>query len=242
MAISLLLIAVTLGMTPEQALDRALDAVEPPPAMRAAFRATLSSGQAVRRIEFDPYAAPGEQFRVTHSQGSDQELDSIVDGWRAEGQADVRLFADDLRQSLADARVSRLGDGLAIDFNHQISSNDGALDQMISSRVRGRMTLSPETGRISQVVYAIDRPLRFDDGSVVSEYRQTYNFAHSERWGVSYVLSYELEAKGGRWGIEDKRRIRVTLNDIAFGLAGDAKQTVESKPAPFLSGLSAHLR
>jgi hypothetical protein len=92
------------------------------------------------------------------------------------------------------------------------------------------------------VVYAIDKPLRFDDGSVVSEYRQTYNFAHSERWGVSYVLSYDLEAKGGRWGIEEKRRIRVTLNDVAFGLAGDADQNLESKPAPYFAGLSAQLR
>jgi hypothetical protein len=242
MSFSLLLLAVTLGLTPEQALDRALDAVEPPPALRAAFRATVSSGQAVRRIEFDPYAAAGQQFRVTHSEGNDEELDAIVDGWRDEGQADVRLFADDLRQSVANARVSRLGEGLAVDFNHQISANDGALDQMISSRVRGRMMLDTQTGRISQVVYAIDKPLRFDDGSVVSEYRQTYNFAHSERWGVSYVLSYDLVAKGGRWGIEDKRSIRVTLNDVAFGLAGDANQSLESKPAPFFAGLSAQLR
>ncbi|MEY4784145.1 MAG: hypothetical protein RIR41_2080, partial [Pseudomonadota bacterium] len=51
-----LLFAITwAGLAPDQALERALDAVEPPPAMRAAFQATLTSGNAVRRIEFDPY-------------------------------------------------------------------------------------------------------------------------------------------------------------------------------------------
>ncbi len=42
---SFLLFAVTwAGMAPEKALERALDAAEPPPAMRAAFHATLTAG------------------------------------------------------------------------------------------------------------------------------------------------------------------------------------------------------
>ena len=60
-----LLFAVTwAGLAPEQALERALDAAEPPAALRAAFHATLTAGNAIRRIEFDPYADPATRFRA----------------------------------------------------------------------------------------------------------------------------------------------------------------------------------
>jgi len=240
---SLLLFAVTFGgLSPEQALDRALDAVEPPPALRATFRATLVSGAAVRRIEYDPYAAPGDQFKVTMEYGKDEELDAVVAGWRDEGQADCRLFADDLRASLGEARVSAYGDGLSIDFRHQISPNDGPVDAQISSRMVGRLTLDPANGYLSKIHYNIVKPVKLDDGTTLTEYDQTYDFSYSERWGVSYVLNYELEARGGRWGMSESRTIRVTLTDVAFGLAGDAKQEIASKPAPYVAGLTANLR
>jgi hypothetical protein len=87
-------------------------------------------------------------------------------------------------------------------------------------------------GFLSRIDYAIEQPVRLDDGAVLREYRQTYQFDHSDRWGVSYVTSYELEARGGRWGIDETRRMRVTLTDVAFGLAGDANQDLVSKPPP----------
>lgn len=241
MSASLLLWAVTLGGTPQQALEFALEAVEPPPALRAAFRATLVSEKAVRRIEFDPYAAADQQFRVTMRQGTDEELDAVVEGWRAEGQADVRLFADDLRESLGEARIARQGSGLAIEFRHQITPNDGAVDALISSQMRGQLSFDEVDGFLSRIDYAIVQPVRLDDGSMLREYRQTYQFDHSDRWGVTYVTSYELFARGGRWGIEDSRRFRVTLTDVAFGLAGDARQELESRPLPF-SHSTASLR
>lgn len=232
MTASLFLWAVTLGLTPEQALDHALDAVEPPAALRAAFRATLVSGSAVRRIEFDPYAEAGRQFRITMSQGQDEELDAVVDGWRAERQADVRLFADDLRSSLGDARIVGRNGAFAIEFRHQISPNDGAVDALISSRMAGQLVFDEVDGFLSRIDYAIQQPVKLEDGTLLREYRQTYQFDHSDRWGVSYVTSYELEARGGRWGIEETRRVRVTLTDVAFGLAGDAGQDLASKPPP----------
>ena len=98
MPASVLLFAVTWGgLSPEAALERALDAVEPPPALRATFRATLASGSAVRRIEYDPYAPADQQFKVTMAYGEDEELDAVVQGWKDEGQADCRIFADDIR-------------------------------------------------------------------------------------------------------------------------------------------------
>lgn len=233
MAASLVLWAVTLGVTPEQALDRALEAVEPPPALRAAFRATLVSDKAVRRIEFDPYAAANAQFRITMSQGRDEELDAVVDGWRAEGQADVRLFADDLRESLGEARIVARGASFAIDFRHQISPNDGAVDALISSQMRGQLSFDEVEGFLSRIDYAIVQPVKLEDGSTLRDYRQTYQFDHSDRWGVTYVVSYELFVRGGRWGIEESRRFRVTLTDVAFGLAGDARQELESRPLPY---------
>lgn len=241
MPASLLLFAVTWGgLTPEQALERALDAVEPPPAMRAAFRATLASANAVRRIEYDPYATT-EKFRITMAYGEDPELDAVVQGWKDEGQADARIFADDLRLSLSDARLAGRGEAMAIDFRHRVSANDGPLDKEFSSRMVGRLTLDPANGYLSQVQYNIERPVKLDDGTTLSQYNQVYNFGYSERWGVSYVTSYELEARGGRWGMSETRIVRVTLTDVAFGLAGEAKQELASKSA-YPSGFYARLQ
>ncbi len=238
-----LLFAVTWGgLSPELALERALDAVEPPPALRAAFRATMASGKAVRHVEYDPYASTGEQFKVTLTYGDDEELDAVVEGWKAEGQADARLFADDLRLSLGEARLTDLGQTMAIDFRHKVSPNDGAIDREFSSRMTGRLTLDPSTGYLSRVEYNIVKPVKLDDGTTVSDYSQTYTFAHSDRWGVSYVLGYELEARGGRWGFSETRAIRVTLTDVAFGLAGDADQELATKPQPYLPGFVAKLQ
>jgi hypothetical protein len=243
MPASFLFFAVTFGgLPPDQALERALDAVEPPPAMRATFRATLVSGNAVRRIEYDPYAERGQQFKVTMEYGKDEELDAVVAGWRDEGQADARLFADDLRVSLGEARVSAYGAGLSIAFRHQISPNDGPVDALISSRMVGTLTLDPSNGYLSQLRYNIEKPVKLDDGTTLTEYDQKYDFSYSERWGVSYVTSYELEARGGRWGMSESRTIRVTLTDVAFGLAGDAEQEIASKPASGLPGPTANLR
>jgi len=239
MPASLLLFAVTWGgLSPEQALERALDAVEPPPALRATFRATLVSGNAVRRIEFDPYAPRAEQFKITMQYGEDKELDAVVQGWKDEGQADVRIFADDLRESLSDAHLAGQGDAMEVDFRHKVSANDSPLDKEFSSRMVGRLTLDPTNGYLAQVQYNIEKPVRLEDGTMLSQYNQVYDFGYSERWGVSYVTSYQLEAKGGRLGMSESRTVRVTLTDIAFGLAGDARQELASK-STFPSGFVA---
>jgi hypothetical protein len=130
---------------------------------------------------------------------------------------------------------------MAIDFRHKVSANDGPIDAEFSSRMVGRLRLNPANGQLSQVRYSIVKPVKLEDGTTLSDYRQTYNFGFSERWGVSYVLQYELEARGGRWGMSESRAIRVTLTDVAFGLAGDADQELASKPAPYPSGFMARL-
>jgi hypothetical protein len=243
MSASLLLMAVTWGgLAPEVALERALDAVEPPPALRAAFRARLVSGKAVRQIEYDPYAAPGEQFKITMTYGEDEELDAVVQGWKDEGQADCRLFADDLRESLGEARITDQADVMAISFRHKVSANDGPIDREFSARMTGQLSLNPGNGYLSQVAYNIDKPVKLDDGTTLSEYSQTYQFGYSERWGVSYVLGYDLEAKGGRWGFSETRTIKVTLTDVAFGLAGDAQQDLASRYESYPTGLTAKLQ
>jgi hypothetical protein len=240
MPASVLLFAFVAGGTPQQALEFALDAVEPPPAMRASFRATLTSGAATRRIEFDPYAPVGDQFHLVAKMGEDEELDAIVADWAAERQADVRLFADGLRMSLGEGRILREGDGLGVEFRHQISPHDGPVDKMISSYMVGHMTLDQASGHLTRLDYNIRQPLRLDGGAVLNEYRQSYDFGYSTRWGVSYVLNYEMEASGGRWGLTESRLIRVVITDVAFGLAGDARQELASR-APAAIGPSAGL-
>jgi hypothetical protein len=238
-----LLFAITwAGLSPEQALERALDAVEAPAAMRAAFHATLTSGTAVRRIEYDPYAAATERFRLTYSHGANEELDAVVEAWRAEKQADTRLFADDLRLSLADARIAGSPEAMSVSFRHRMSLNDGPLDATFSTNMSGRLQLDQKTGYVSRIDYAIEKPVKLEDGTQVDEYRQSYRFGYSERWGVSYVMSYELTARGGRWGMSEERSVKVMLTDIAFGLAGDAEQELGSQPSPYTPGPTAILR
>jgi hypothetical protein len=238
-----LLFAITwAGLAPDQALERALDAVEPPPAMRAAFQATLTSGNAVRRIEFDPYAEADKRFKLTYSYGSNDELDAVVNGWREEKQADARLFADDLRLSLADARIAGAPESMAVSFRHRMSLNDGPLDAEFSTGMKGTMQLDPKSGYVSSINYALEKPVTLDDGTEVKEYRQAYQFGYSERWGVSYVMGYELVARGGRWGLTEERSVKVVLTDIAFGLAGDGEQDLASKAATSAPGLTANLR
>jgi hypothetical protein len=241
MPASLLFAILWAGLAPEQALERALDAVEAPPALRAAFHATLTSGNAVRRIEYDPYAE-GEKFRVTYKWGGNEELDAVVEGWRAEAQADSRLFADDLRLSLADARIWGRPEAMTVSFRHRMSVNDGPIDANFSARMAGKLQLDQKTGYVSRIDYAIESPVTMEDGTKIDEYRQSYQFGYSERWGVSYVMGYELTARGGRWGIREERSVKVTLTDIAFGLAGDARQDLASRPAPYAPGATAVLR
>ena len=243
MPAAFMLFAVTWGgLSPDQALERALDAVEPPPAMRAAFRATLSSANAVRRIEYDPYAAPDQRFRITQTFGDDKELDAVVQGWKDEGQADGRLFADGLRTSLGEAHVAAAGDQLAIDFRRKVAPHDGPVDKEFSAHMVGRLTLDPSNGFLSQVQYDIDDPVKLEDGTTLTQYTQTYQFGYSQRWGVSYVMSYEIQARGGKFGLDETRSVRVTLTDVAFGLAGDAHQELESKAPPTPPGPTANLR
>ena len=211
------------------ALTAALDLVEPPPALRASFKATLSSQTAQRTITYDPMRPGPRAFQVVGRVGQDEELDAIVAGWRAERQADVRLFADDLRMSLGAARLVDRSGQTHLEFRHQISPNGGPADALVSSRMIGEMALDPRTGRLRHVDYRIVRPVRLDDGTVISDYAQRYAFGYSTRWDVSYVSSYQLEARGGRWGFRDSRRFSVVVNDVAFSLASDARQELSSR-------------
>lgn len=238
MAFAALMFAV-LQASPEAQLAQALDEAVPPPALRAAFHATLSTDKGVRRIEYDPYAPSGQQFFVTQSYGKDEELDAVVNGWRAEGQADVRLFADDLRSSMGEGKLTKVGDSWELQFRHQISPKDGPVDRLISPLMNGELQLNPSTGHLARISYSIDRPFKLDNGTTVSEYRQSYSFGFSSRWGVSYVQTYELQARGGKWGLSESRRVKVELTDISFGLASDARQVLQSKPGAVASALAS---
>jgi hypothetical protein len=231
MAFTLLTLAVLQG-SPEAQLAKALDEAVPPPSLRAAFHATLSTDNGVRRVEYDPYKPTGQQFFVTQSYGKDEELDAVVNAWRAEGQADLRLFADDVRSSMGEGKITRSGDTWDLQFRHQISPKDGPVDRLISPLMNGELQLNQTTGHLARITYSIDRPFKLDNGTTVSEYRQSYNFGYSWRWGVAYVQSYEMQARGGKWGLTESRRVKVELTDISFCLASDARQVLQSKPAP----------
>jgi hypothetical protein len=231
-----IILAWQAGAAPQQLLTQALDAVEPPPALRASFTAMVEADGAMRSFSFDPFAEEGPRFRRLDSRGRSEDLDAIVGAWEAEGQADVRLFADDLRASLADARfVAESGGGWAIRFRHRISPNDGPVDAMISSNMAGKLTFNDLTGRLMRIDYGIVEPVRLAGGAVLTEYQQTYRFHHSERWNVSYVAAYDVRARGGKWGVRATRTLRVSIRDVTFGLAGDARQALLSRPPPDLS-------
>ncbi len=131
---------------------------------------------------------------------------------------------------------------MAVSFRHKMSLNDGPLDAEFSTGMKGTLQLDQNTGYVSRIDYALERPVTLDDGTEVKEYRQSYQFGYSERWGVSYVMGYELTARGGRWGLSEERSVKVVLTDIAFGLAGDGKQDLASRTATSAPGLTATLR
>lgn len=239
--IAWLSVAVSIGgaeVSPGAALDRALSMIEPAPALRAAFRATIESDGARRQIVFDPRAAPDQRFRVTSRTGVHEDLDALVADWAGEPQADVRLFADDLRASLGAAVATGGPDGVDVVFRHRISSNDGPIDAAVSSQMTGRVRLDTE-GRPLELRYSINAPVRLSDGLTLRTYSQTFGFSHSMRWGVSFVSRYDVEASGGRWGVSQRRSLRVVIDDVALFLAGDARQELASRRAP-LSSASAN--
>tara|TARA_Y100000780_G_C13560305_1_gene368838 strand:- start:90 stop:836 length:747 start_codon:yes stop_codon:yes gene_type:complete len=219
----------TAGLDASQ-VEAALKDAEPAPALRAAFRATLTSEKAVRQIEFDPLGAPGQRFTVNAPFGDDPELDRIVYDWSQEAQPDVRLYADDLRASMGRGTVKQSQTGWNISFTHKLSDNDGPMDAMVSQQMQGSMFLNAASGHLERLTYRIREPFRTEDGSVVTDYSQAYRFGRSERWGITFVTGYRLEAAGGRFGIRDSRTFQVDITDVAFTLANDAAFIEDSKP------------
>lgn len=224
---SAILFLVVLG-APEAALERALESVEPPPALRASFQATIESGGARRVVSFDPRRVGADKFQTIISIGESPELDALVEDWRNERQADVRLFADDLRASLGAASVTAAPEGLKVVFRHRISANDGPVDAAISSAMRGAIEVDDE-GRPLQLSYEIERPLRLSNGMTLQSYAQAFEFDYSRRWGVAFVRRYSVEAAGGKWGFSASKRLEVDITNVGFFLAGDARQTIASR-------------
>lgn len=216
-------------LSPIQTLNIALRDAEPVPSMRAAFRASVVSADGVREIEYDPLKPPNKRFRVTKRVGQDKELDAIVDDWAREAQPDVRLFADDLRSSLGRGNIVQTAEGWNVQFEHKLSNNDGPVDALVSQKMVGGLTLDAQTGLLSRLEYSINQPFKTPEGAWVDQYRQVYNFGRSHQWGVTFVTGYDLYARGGRFGVKGERRFSVKVSDVAFSLAGDAKQELETK-------------
>ncbi|ACT59697.1 hypothetical protein [Hirschia baltica] len=219
-------------ITPIEALNIALLDAEPVPSMRAAFRASISSSGAVREIEYDPLKPLSRRFRISRRVGVDEELDAIVDDWAREVQPDVRLFADDLRSSLGQGNIVQTADGWNVQFQHKLSNNDGPVDALVSQQMVGGLNLDANTGLLSRLEYSINKPFKTPEGAWVDSYRQVYSFGRSEQWGVTFVTGYDLYARGGRFGVKGERTFSVKVTDVAFSLASDANQQLESKRIP----------
>ncbi len=228
---TVLFVALAAGLAPDPrtALALGLDAADPPPSLRAAFRASLTSAQGVRQIEYDPLKPADERFRILMQWGDDTELDQIVSDWANQPQPDVRLFADDLRESLGRGRIVKDGDNYRVDFRHKMSGNDRALDAAVSQNLAGRLTLDPVTGQFSRLEYRIVNPFRVDNGATVNQFVQSYVFGKSLTWGLTFVTGYDLSASGGRFGVSASREFSVRITDVAFTLAADSGQELESK-------------
>ncbi len=219
-------------LSPIEMLNNALLDAEPLPSMRAAFRASVTSAGAVREIEYDPLQPPHRRFRISKRVGEDEELDAIVNDWAREAQPDVRLFADDLRSSLGQGEIVQTATGWDVAFQHKLSSNDGPVDAILSQSMVGGLTLDAQTGNLSRLEYSINAPFKTPEGAWVDTYRQVYNFGRSSQWGVTFVTGYDVYASGGRFGMKDERSFAVRVTDVAFSLAGDARQELETKIYP----------
>jgi len=229
---SVLLLFSVAALSADEAVNTALETVRPAPSLRAAFVARVSSSRAVREFTYNPFADGAERLKMELSYGADPELDRIAESWMASAQPDVRLFADDLPYSIEGVKVFEGERILTAEFDHRASGNDGPIEDAFTGRLRGVLQIEKTTGRPLQLDYFINEPVRMAAGARLTHYRQTYTFAHSSLWGVSYVNGYQLEASGGILGVAEARRFNVQISEVSFGFAGDARQELASRATP----------
>ena len=226
---SLALCFAGLDADPRTAIENALFDATPPPSLRAAFRASISSENGYRRIEFDPMRDAQNRFRILSSVGNDEELDNIVSDWAREQQPDVRLFADDLRDSVGQGEIHSSGSDWMLNFQYKLSGNDGAIDKMVSGNMFGQLVVDAADQKLLTLDYSISKPIEAGRGAKVTSYDQRYYFGHSERWGVTFVKGLDLHAAGGRFGFKVSRAFSVRVSDVSFTLATDVKLEEQSK-------------
>lgn len=205
--------------TVEQPLDTALSRTEPPISLRAAFVVEMTDGEAFREIRYDPRLAQ-DQWVVTVAEGQSRELDKAVQEWGNDDSPDGWLFADDLRASMG-RLVEAEDTGLAwqIQFQHQISENDGPLDKWAANHLIGIAWLEPVNGYFLRIDYESYEPFSGPGGLQVDSYNHHYLIRQEPEYGFSYIWAFKVDMHGQFQGSPIDRAYRVQVTDVEFFFA-----------------------
>ena len=201
-------------------LDEALKATEAPRTLRAAFTAELSSETATRTVTFDPRAPKGVRWSVTQRNGVDETLDEVIANWGNDAAPDGWLFPDDLRASVASTEVAEvLGPAWRIRFQHQMSSNDGALDAWAAETLEATVWVDPLSERFLRIDHELPRPVRGPMGGTLTRFHQTYLLETDARWGVSYVSAFSVDMAGRATFARLSRRYEAKVTELELFFA-----------------------
>ncbi|MEM1087973.1 MAG: hypothetical protein AAGH90_09590, partial [Pseudomonadota bacterium] len=170
-------------MTVTGPMDRALQATEAPPTLRAAFTVELRSERAERIYQYDPRLGQDERWQLVSARGEDGALDDAGAAWGAELAPDGRLFPDDLRASLGTmVEVEDLGSAWRLRFDHAPSDNDSELDAWAVRQLNAEAWVEPEEGAFIRLDYSLPKPVRGPDGGRLTRFEQSYLLEQEPVW------------------------------------------------------------
>ncbi len=222
-----LVAAAFLVSTGDDPLDSALVRTEPPPSLRAAFTVELTDGEAFREIRFDPRDPEDEAWQVVEATGQSRELDFAVEEWGAEDDPDGWLFADDLRASLGNI-VDAIDAGAAwqIQFQHQLSGNDGPLDAWAAEHLAGSAWLEPVNAQFLRIDYSAMEPFSGPNGGRIEAYNHTYLLQQDPEYDITFVAAYKVDVRGQFLNTSLDRAYRVRVTDVDFFFSSAAEEAL----------------
>lgn len=201
MSFGVILAAISLQLsTQDGPVGEALEALEAPETLRAAFTVRLESDWAERVYSFDPRLPEAERWQVVSGEGDDDDLDRIAAAWGGAEAPDQRLFLRSLAGGVGkQVDVSDLGKAWRMQFDHiPRAMTYGVLDAEPTTPIEAELWLKPGMRRFMRFDFSLPQPVTTPDGVRLEEFRQSYLLETEPVWGLSYVssIAVSLEAEG----------------------------------------------
>ena len=222
-----ILAAAFLISTERPPLESALLRTEPPPSLRAAFTVELTDGEAFREIRFDPRAQiPDVRWGILETHGESEELDRVVNEWGDQVSPDGWLIPDDLRASMGGVvEAEDLGRLWRIEFEHQLSSNDGPVDAWASEHLIGYTWLDPVGQSLVRVEYHALGPFDAPGGGHIDAYEHQYILQQDPEYGISFISAFMVDVQGEILREDVSRSYRARITDVDFFFSSPVEES-----------------